>query len=266
MNRRVRVFYLVIFIVWVSNSQLVLADGENGLASLENFQSAIASKWEFRCQNEELRRLLPSIESRARAELMSVIYDGLKRIHSVNPRLVSETLTKAAGQRLIIECVKSDEAYRESGFGEYRAGRIKTTGAFIALLPANSLFYGHRISEAQLAFLRRDGFNILMHELLHALKFDNLKLDIHHDPLRPSREDDVIFACAAQAYASEAILVDVPACFPGCTGRWPRYANTRRACETCARAQSTGGKTAVPPVSANPGPCTGIDKMNFKLQ
>lgn len=261
-----RAFVVCLALYSLSIGPLRAAVVEKGPAGLENFQALAASSWELRCENAELLRADPSLMVRARRELLSAIEAGLRRIAAVNPRLVEAALAQATGRKLVIECAKDAEAYQVAGFGEYRRGRIKTTGAFLALLPPGARIYGRQLTAEQLAFYRQDGFNILIHELLHALNLDNLKLAVHHDPKRPSREDDVIFACAAQAYPSDAVYVDVPACYPGCTGKWPRYANTRKACETCAAARLIKGKAVVVTANEASAACGAVESSSFKLQ
>ena len=209
------------------------------LSSSERFESLVAYNWKFHCgKNREIQALDSEIDTHLREIAKKVIFDGLKKIHDINPTLVETRMLEFAGQPIDFSCKVS---FGE-GFAYYSKSRwYRRSNLLMVTNPAKEIARG----EFYKKFPEKNEFSadpnllitfykyVFLHEYLHHLRFDNFIVSKHAKIESWTRFQDVVYACTAQAFES----IDAP--FYGRDRKL--YLNTEDACLTCSTAIARPG-------------------------
>jgi len=200
------------------------------LASLTHFKSAVASDWQFECGQEHARFLFRREDSRIAEDLKNfvipAVYEGLKRLERLNPDLTRAIVERSAGRGIDFRCDEPPSSVaRHLGWPVVDDTIELGKAARVALLEgarnrerAAGIFKSAP-EESWLGVHRNTAF----HEFLHSagLPYN----ERHGERVDESRESDLVFACAAQAYPFDVLVRR--------GGR--KVGNSARACFACAR-------------------------------
>jgi len=206
--------------------------------------------WDYEFDDKSLFEIDPEYKNNAVNFVKDTVYDGLKTIEKINPKL-----TYSIAVRLFTTDLTWSfrQVHGENNFAAYymevlgiRKIVLADVARWIAKVNKNSL--DGKLSHYKL--LLKTAKNGVFHEFLHFLKAGNNPVSEHNNPLQLRKkasncsdlnganniETDVVYACSAQAFPSKVIVAD-PSTGNGSMFSPGFYFNTQLSCVTCALAK-----------------------------
>ncbi|MBT4760850.1 MAG: hypothetical protein HOO06_04050 [Bdellovibrionaceae bacterium] len=214
-----------------------------GLPSKSAFFKYTDNYWHFSCSLVERKKALYGLGEAndyytkvMRREFPSIVYDALSRISLINPVLIDQIWKSNSKHKISFSCEGLELI--ESGAAADASSedvRLGTTTILLPYLDSQRLAESAQELGGRLPLITSRAKQVIIHETLHVLSFDNFSSDIHNEleANNKTKESDVVYSCTAQGMDPQ-LPIAVPI-FKNNYGAM--FGNTVEACLTCAKAR-----------------------------
>jgi hypothetical protein len=124
--------------------------------------------------------------------IKATLIEGLDKVKTINSGYVADRLANIHFKKVLITCDDADGAVSDTNM----SGRTPKIRLGVLSFRLNDLF--NHPENLKYEISPEVGIkNVIFHEILHVLKFDNLTPEMHNNGYRP---DDVVYSCAYFAF------------------------------------------------------------------